>query len=100
VQWRPALDITKLLVTAEVVVGAVLVAQRLAAPQRGEGRRDDGSRGLGQHEGRGDGGPPCSAGWLALATARTGQASQTSLPRRPLWARLLAATTLQSQLRA
>src|SRR3954447_11413315 len=30
VRWRPALDLTRLLTTAELVVGAVVVAQRLA----------------------------------------------------------------------
>ena len=101
VRWRPALDVTRLLVTAEVVVGAVVVAQRLAArPSAAKAVVTMGPGGWVSMKGGAMAVRPARRGWSALPRPRSGRAPSTSLPKRPLWARLLAATTLQAVLRA
>jgi hypothetical protein len=97
VRWRPALDVNRLLVTAQIVVGAVLVADRLT-------RRPGGAR---AHVTMGPGGwvsmkggsmavRPAERGWRRPRTA----ASIPAAPPRPLWATLLSAKSLQSLLRS
>jgi hypothetical protein len=100
VRWRPAVDITRLLVTAEVVVGAVLVAQRLAArPSAARASVTMGPGGWVSMKGGLMSVRPARRGWLPLPAPTTG-ALPGPLSKRPVWARMLAATALQSLLRA
>lgn len=92
VRWRPLLDVTRLLTTAEIVAGAVVIADRLS--RRPTAARANVTMGPG--------------GWVsmkggAMAVRRSRRAwRRQRLPgatrRRPLWARLLSARTLQSLL--
>ena len=53
VRWHPAVDMTRLLTTAEIVVGAVLVANRLARrPSAAKAQVTMGARRVGQPQGR------------------------------------------------
>src|SRR4051794_5161444 len=93
VRWRPALDVSRLLVTAEAVVGAVLVAERLA--RRSAGAKAAVTMGPG-------GWVSMKGGAMALRPAgRLWRRLPTSKPTepRPLWAKLLSAKSLQSLLR-
>jgi hypothetical protein len=90
VRWRPALDVSRLLTTAELVVGGVLVARRLAD-------RPSGARALVR---MGPGGwVSMKGGAMAVRPARRVWRRAQPAPspiRRPWWARLLAAVTLES----
>jgi hypothetical protein len=93
-RWHPVLDVTKVITTAEIMVGGVLIARRLAA-------RPSGAKALVTM------GP---GGWVsmkggAMAVRPAGRGRRRKRPhapaaqarsRRPWWARLLAATTLES----
>ena len=91
VRWHPVLDVTRVLTTAELVVGAVLVARQLAA--RPGAARAAVSMGPG-------GWVSMKGGVMAVRPARRLWRRQhpASAPaaRRPWWARLLAATMLES----
>jgi len=91
VRWHPVVDVTRVLTTAEIVVGAVLVARHLAA--RPSGAKAAVSMGPG-------GWVSMKGGAMAVRPARRLWSRQpvASAPagRRPWWARLLAATTLES----
>lgn len=96
VRWHPVLDVTKVITTAEVVVGGVLIARRLAA--RPSGARAVVTMGPG-------GWVSMKGGAMAVRPARRGWLRQRPRPaaavprtRRPVWARLLSATALQSVL--
>jgi hypothetical protein len=90
VRWRPALDVSRLLTTAELVVGGVLVARRLAD-------RPSGATALVT---MGPGGwVSMKGGAMAVRPARRLWRHAQPAPspiRRPWWARLLAAVTLES----
>jgi hypothetical protein len=95
VRWHPAVDLTKVITTAEIVVGGVLIARRLAA-------RPSGAKALVT---MGPGGwVSMKGGAMAVRPAERGWHRQGTRPpapartRRPWWARLLAATTLESLL--
>lgn len=91
VRWHPVVDVTKVITTAELVAGGVLVARRLAA-------RPSGAKALVTM------GP---GGWVsmkggAMAVRPAGRLWQRASPagalppaRRPWWARLLSATALE-----
>jgi hypothetical protein len=92
---RPAVDLTKVLTTAELVAGAVLVADRLA-------RRPGSAKAVVQ---MGPGGwVSMKGGRMAVRPARRGwrrlKAAAVPAPaRRPWWARLISATALDALLR-
>lgn len=94
VRWHPAVDWTRVITTAEVVVGSVLVARRLAG-------RPSGAKALVT---MGPGGwVSMKGGAMAVRPAARGWRRQKPGPqvparprRRPWWARLLAAKSLQS----
>lgn len=89
VRWHPVVDVTKVITTAELVVGGVLVARRLAA-------RPSGAKALVT---MGPGGwVSMKGGAMAVRPARRlwRRASPAPPPsRRPWWARLLSATALE-----
>ncbi|WP_199589360.1 hypothetical protein [Blastococcus sp. TF02A-26] len=91
VRWWPVVDATRVITTAELVVGAVLVARRLA--DRPSGARAAVSMGPG-------GWVSMKGGSMAVRPARRGwrrlPVSVAPPRRRPWWARLLAAVPLQS----
>jgi hypothetical protein len=90
VRWHPALDVTRLLTSVNIVVGAVLVADRLAS--RPSNARAKVSMGPG-------GWVSMKGGTTAVRPARSVWRRMRPAPqptRRPWWARLLAARTLQS----
>lgn len=97
VRWHPAVDVTRVLTTAEVVVGAVLVARRLAArPSGAKALVTMGPGGWVSMKGGAMAVRPAERGW------RRDRRSPTPAPpaqRRPWWARLLSAKTLESLLR-
>jgi hypothetical protein len=91
VRWHPAVDLTRVLTTAEIVLGGVLIARRLAArPSAAKARVTMGPGGWVSMKG----------GVMAVRPAERGWRRRRSAPlprtRRPWWARLLAATTLES----
>jgi hypothetical protein len=91
VRWHPAVDVTRVLTTAEIVLGGVLIARRLAArPSAAKARVTMGPGGWVSMKG----------GVMAVRPAERGWRRRRSAPlprtRRPWWARLLAATTLES----
>ncbi len=91
VRWHPVVDATRVVTTAELVVGAVLVARRLAA--RPSGAKATVSMGPG-------GWVSMKGGSMAVRPARRMWRRQPAVAaparRRPWWARLLAAVPLQS----
>jgi len=96
VRWHPAIDVTRVITTAELAVGAVLVARRLAA--RPSGAKASVTMGPG-------GWVSMKGGALAVRPAERGWRTQPAPPpvpagatRRPWWARLLSARTLESLL--
>ena len=94
VRWHPAVDLTKVITTAELVVGGVLVARRLAArPGAAKAAVTMGPGGWVSMKGGVMAVRPARRAWRRTRPATTGP-----LPRRPWWARLLAATTLESVL--
>jgi hypothetical protein len=92
VRWHPAVDWTRVITTAELMVGGAVIARRLAA-------RPGSTKALVR---MGPGGwVSMKGGLMAVRPAERGWRRRRSHPpvertRRPWWARLLAATTLQS----
>jgi hypothetical protein len=94
VRWHPALDVTRMVTTAEVVVGAVLVARRLAARPAGpRAAVRMGPGGWVSMKGGALAVRPARRGWRRLGGRRTPAGPAR---HRPWWARLLAATPLES----
>ncbi|GAB3326519.1 hypothetical protein GCM10027451_51890 [Geodermatophilus aquaeductus] len=88
VRWRPVVDVTRVVTTAEVVLGAVAVASRLARrPSPTVARVTMGPGGWVSMKG----------GAMAVRPARRiwRRAPLPAPTRRPWWARLLAATALE-----
>jgi hypothetical protein len=93
VRWHPVVDLTKVITTAEVMVGGVLIARRLAArPSGAKALVTMGPGGWVSMKGGAMSVRPANRAWrrrrstLPTASVRT---------RRPWWARLLAATALE-----
>jgi hypothetical protein len=94
VRWHPVVDVTKVITTAELVVGGVMIARRLAArPSAAKAAVTMGPGGWVSMKGGVMAVRPARCAWRRTCPAVTGP-----LPRRPWWARLLAATTLESVL--
>lgn len=94
VRWHPALDWTRVITTAEVMVGGVLIARRLAArPSGAKALVTMGPGGWVSMKGGAMAVRPAERGWRRR---RTSTAAAAPRKRRPWWARLLAATTLES----
>lgn len=94
VRWHPVVDLTRVITTAEVVVGGVLIARRLAArPSAAKARVTMGPGGWVSMKGGVMAVRPAERGWRRK---RSGPTTGGTAPRRPWWARLLAATTLES----
>lgn len=92
VRWHPVVDVTKVVTTAELVVGGVLIARRLAArPSAAKAVVTMGPGGWVSMKGGVMAVRPARRAWRRTRPAATGP-----LPRRPTWARLLSAVTLQS----
>ncbi|MEX5718610.1 hypothetical protein [Geodermatophilus maliterrae] len=96
VRWHPVVDVTRVVTTAELVVGAVLVARHLAA--RPSGARAMVTMGPG-------GWVSMKGGAMAVRPAnrlwrrdRAHPAAPVARTRRPLWARLLSTTALEAVL--
>ena len=88
VRWHPVVDVTRVVTTAEVVLGAVAVAARLARrPSPAVARVTMGPGGWVSMKG----------GAMAVRPARRlwRRTRPTPAVRRPWWARLLAATALE-----
>jgi hypothetical protein len=88
VRWHPVVDVTRVVTTAEVVLGAVVVASRLAGrPPAAHARVTMGPGGW----------VSLKSGTVSLRPARRGwRRTRPAAPtRRPWWARLLAATALE-----
>ena len=93
VRWHPAVDLTRVITTAEVMVGGVLIARQLAArPSAAKARVTMGPGGWVSMKGGVMAVRPAERGWLRKRSRPTAAAPT----RRPWWARLLAATTLES----
>ena len=94
VRWRPALDVTKVITTAEVVVGGVLIARQLAGrPSGAKSLVTMGPGGWVSMKGGAMSVRPANRGWIP----RRRPAAQPSIARRrPWWARLLSAKALGS----
>ncbi|SHN88359.1 hypothetical protein SAMN05660350_04475 [Geodermatophilus obscurus] len=92
VRWHPVVDVTRVVTTAELVVGGVLIARRLAArPSAAKAAVTMGPGGCVSMKGGVMAVRPTRRAWRRTRPAPTGP-----LPRRPTWARLLAAVTLRS----
>jgi hypothetical protein len=94
VRWHPAVDVTRIITTAEVVVGGVLIARKLAQrPGSAKALVTMGPGGWVSMKGGVMAVRPAERAWRrrrpAPAVAPTG---------RPWWARLLSAKALQSLL--
>ncbi len=88
VRWHPVVDVTRVLTTAEVVLGAVVVASRLAGrPPAAHARVTMGPGGW----------VSLKSGTVSLRPARRARrrTHPAATARRPWWARLLAATALE-----
>lgn len=95
VRWRPALDVTRVITTAEVVVGGVLIARHLAArPSGAKALVTMGPGGWVSMKGGAMSVRPAQRGWLPRRSAPLPVAPT----RRPWWARLLSAQALNSLL--
>jgi hypothetical protein len=93
VRWRPALDVTKVITTAEVVVGGVLVARQLAGrPSGAKALVTMGPGGWVSMKGGAMSVRPANRAWLRRRRA-VRSAART---RRPWWARLLSAQALNT----
>jgi hypothetical protein len=93
VRWQPAIDWTRVITTAEVAVGGVLIARRLAArPSGAKALVTMGPGGWVSMKGGAMAVRPAERGWRRRRNAPVAAAPR----RRPWWARLLAAKTLQS----
>jgi hypothetical protein len=92
-RWHPAVDVTRLLTTAELVAGAVLVARVLA--RRPSGPKAQVTMGPG-------GWVSMKGGALGIRPARRPWGRPRPLPdrqtsqRAPMWARVLSAVPLQA----
>jgi len=96
VRWHPVVDVTRVLTTAELVVGGVLIARRLAArPSAAKAHVTMGPGGWVSMKGGVMAVRPAERGWLRR---RSPPAAAASRMRRPLWARILSATALGSLL--
>jgi hypothetical protein len=96
VRWHPAVDWTRVITTAEVMVGGVLIARRLAArPSAAKARVTMGPGGWVSMKGGVMAVRPAERAWRRH---RSGPAAAAPRTHRPWWARLLAATTLESLL--
>lgn len=94
VRWQPTIDVTRVLTTAEIVVGAVLVANRLARrPGAARARVTMGPGGWVSMKGGEVGVRPGSRPW-----ARPRWLTRSTSPgqRAPVWARVLSAVPLQA----
>jgi hypothetical protein len=94
VRWQPAIDLTRLLTTAEIVVGGVLVARQLAArPGSAKAAVVMGPGGWVSMKGGRMAVRPARRGWRS----RPSPARPVAAPsRRPWWARLLRAAPLDA----
>jgi hypothetical protein len=93
VRWHPVVDLTRVITTAEVVVGGVLIARRLAArPSGAKALVTMGPGGWVSMKGGAMAVRPANRAWLRR---RSGQPTTGARGRRPWWARLLAATALE-----
>jgi hypothetical protein len=94
VRWHPAVDWTRVITTAEVMAGGVLIAHRLATrPSAAKARVTMGPGGWVSMRGGVMAVRPAERAW------RRGRPHRTIAPsprRRPWWARLLGAMTLES----
>ena len=94
VRWHPVVDVTKVVTTAELVVGGIVIARQLAArPSAAKAVVTMGPGGWVSMKGGAMAVRPARRAWRRTRPAVVGP-----LPRRPWWARLLAATTLESVL--
>jgi hypothetical protein len=96
-RWHPVVDLTRVITTAEIMVGSVLIARRLAArPSGAKALVTMGPGGWVSMKGGAMAVRPAERGWRRRRDRR----SPASVPstRRPWWARLLSARTLQSLL--
>jgi hypothetical protein len=97
VRWHPAVDITRLLTTAEIVVGAVLVAHRLARrPSAAKAQVTMGPGGWVSLKGGAVAVRPASRPW---GRPRPPATRSEGTQRPPVWARLISAVPLQSLIR-
>jgi len=96
VRWHPAVNLTRLLTTAEIVVGAVLVANRLARrPSAAKAQVTMGPGGWVSLKGGAVAVRPASRPWGRPRPPAAGSGTQ----RPPVWARLISAVPLQSLIR-
>jgi hypothetical protein len=94
VRWRPALDVTRVITTAEVVVGGVLIARHLAGrPSGAKALVTMGPGGWVSMKGGAMSVRPARRAWFAR---RRPVATAPGSRRRPWWARLLSAKALNS----
>lgn len=98
---RPGVDWTRLLVTAQWVVGAVLVANRLAGrPRAAVAHVAMGPGGWVSMKGGAMSVRPARRAWTASRIGGAGEAGRGSSRQRPWWAHLLDARALQALLRS
>jgi hypothetical protein len=91
VRWHPVVDLTKVITTAEVMVGGVLIARRLAArPSGAKALVTMGPGGWVSMKGGAMAVRPANRAWRRRRSVAT-----SARTRRPWWARLLAATALE-----
>jgi hypothetical protein len=96
VRWHPVMDLTRVITTAEVMLGGVLIARRLAArSSAAKARVTMGPGGWVSMKGGVMAVRPAERGWLRR---RARPPARPRAARRPWWARLLAARTLESLL--
>jgi hypothetical protein len=94
VRWHPVVDVTRVITTAELVVGGVLIARRLAArPSGAKALVTMGPGGWVSMKGGAMAVRPAERGWRRRRNHPAAPAGRT---RRPWWARLLSATALES----
>ncbi|MGZ4605736.1 MAG: hypothetical protein ACXVXV_06290 [Blastococcus sp.] len=95
VRWHPVVDVTRVITTAEFVVGGVLIARRLAArPSSATAHVTMGPGGWVSMKGGAMAVRPAARGWRRLRHAPA--PAEQARGRRPWWARLLSATALRS----
>jgi hypothetical protein len=96
VRWHPAVDWSRVITTAEVMVGGVLIAHRLAArPSAAKASVTMGPGGWVSMKGGTMAVRPAERGWRRHGNAPSAAPPRT---RRPWWARLLAAAPLEALL--
>ena len=95
VRWHPAVDLTRLVTTAELVLGGVLIARQLAKrPGSAKALVTMGPGGWVSMKGGRMAVRPAERAWRRVHPAPSAPPT-----RRPWWARLLSAKTLESLLR-